>query len=111
MLKYREKGRPLSRANDQVILDAAARLPRALKNSRMTMILVMTMAPAFDPTAAAKISIKGYCVELFSAASEISPALKSTAISIPNERQPLIRMLRIMERATSVVAFLTSSDI
>lgn len=41
----------------------------------------------------------------------MSSALKRTAKSMPRARVPFIARLRSMERGTSVLAFLTSSDI
>jgi hypothetical protein len=112
MLRARENGKPRSRANDQVMRDAAARQPIALQNSSKTIMLTMMVAPTFDPTAAWKIRMKG---EVAACWSSISPwmsfALKRTAKSMPSAKEPFITRLRSIERGTSVLALRTSSDI
>lgn len=112
MLKAREKGRPRSRAKDQVMRDAAARQPIALQNSRSTMMDTMTVAPAFEPTAWWNMLRKGAVWASWSWSRRgMLSALKRTAKSMPRARVPLMARLRSMERGTSVLAFLTSSDI
>jgi hypothetical protein len=112
MLKARENGSPWSRAKDQVMRDAAAKQPMALQNSRKMMMLTMIVAPTFDPTAALKIRTKAAVGALTSSSSTcMFSALNSTAKSIPSANEPLIARLRSIERGTSVLAFLTSSDI
>lgn len=112
MLSAREKGRPRSRANDHVMRDAAARHPIALQNSSSTMMETMTVTPALDPTAWLNMRRKGAVCAVWSCSMCVmSWALKSTAKSIPNASVPLMTRLRSMERGTSLLAFLTSSDI
>ena len=111
MLRAREKGKPLSRANDQVIREAAARQPIALQNSRTMMMHTMMVAPVSEPTALWKIRMKGDRDDSSTRSSSILVALKSTARSSPTASVPLMPRLMSMERGTSVLAFLTSSDI
>jgi hypothetical protein len=111
MLRAREKGRPLSRANDHVMREAAARQPMALQNSRAMMIHTMMVAPVLEPTALWKIRIKGDRDDSSVRSSSMLVALKSTARSSPTASVPLMPRLMSMERGTSVLAFLTSSDI
>jgi hypothetical protein len=72
-------------------------------------MLVMTVAPALDPTASTKTCTKeGGEVDERS----MSPgALIKIPQSMPNARQPLMKRLSNIDLATSVLAFLTSSDI
>lgn len=111
MLSAREKGRPLSRAKDQVIRDAAARQPIALQNSRAIMMQTMMVAPASEPTDVWKIRMKGDSEDSSMSKPSMLVALKSTASSNPTARVPLIPRLISIDRGTSVLAFLTSSDI
>ena len=112
MLRAREKGSPRSRANDQVIREAAAKQPIALQNSRRTMMLTIMVAPASEPTAWRKMRRKGAVAAVSSASSPgISCALNKTANSMPKAKIPLITRLRSIDLGTSVLAFLTSSDI
>jgi hypothetical protein len=76
------------------------------------MIATMTVAPGIEPTASLNIWMTGK--------PEVSVRIKvifsigtlnNTAKSIPRARHPFIARLSNMERATSVLAFLTSSDI
>jgi hypothetical protein len=84
----------------------------ALQNSRKMMMLIMIVAPALDPTAVRKIRTKAAVLALESLSSSwMFSALNSTAKSIPKANDPLMIRLSIMERGTSVLAFLTSSDI
>lgn len=92
--------------------DAAAKQPIALQNSSEMMIPVMIDAPAADPVAYSNMRMnngKGEVVSFNN--SIILGALKRTEISIPSARHPLMPRLSSIERATSVLAFLTSSDI
>lgn len=92
--------------------DAAARQPMALQNSRAMMMLTMMVVPTFEPTDCWKIRMKGDRGESRSRSKSSRPvALKSTAISSPIARVPLMPKLMSIERGTSVLAFLTSSDI
>jgi len=92
--------------------DAAAKQPIALQNSSAITITVMMIAPVLEPVAYMNIRMKmGIVVEVSSSKFMMSGALKRTETSIPSARQPLIPRLRSMDRATSVLAFLTSSDI
>lgn len=76
------------------------------------MIATMTVAPASEPTAFLKMRRKGAVVASWSLSKPvISWALKRTANSIPSANVPLMTRLRSIERGTSVLAFLTSSDI
>jgi hypothetical protein len=112
MLRALEKGKPLSRAKDQVMRDAAARQPIALQNSRAMMMLTMMVVPALEPTDCWKIRMNGDRGESRSMSRASRPvALKSTAMSSPMARVPLIPRLMSIERGTSVLAFFTSSDI
>lgn len=111
MLRAREKGKPLSRANDQVMREAAARQPMALQNSRTMMMHTMMVAPVSEPTALWKIRINGDSDDSSVRSSSMLVALKSTARSSPTASVPLMPRLMSMERGTSVLAFLTSSDI
>lgn len=112
MLRARANGKPRSLANDQVMREAAARQPIALQNSREMMMTVMMVAPTTEPVAYSNILMKSGVVEVVSnSRNMISGALNSTDISMPSARQPLMPRLRSIERATSVLAFLTSSDI
>jgi hypothetical protein len=112
MLKAREKGRPWSRANDQVIRDAAAKQPIALQNSKKMMMAIMIVAPALDPTAVRKMRTKAAVAASESLSSSwMFSALNSTAKSIPKASEPLMIKLSNIDRGTSVLAFLTSSDI
>lgn len=111
MLRAREKGKPRSRAKDHVIRDAAAKQPIALQNSRTMIMLTMIVAPAVDPTAVWKIRMKGDNGESSVNSCSMLVALKSTARSSPTASVPLIPRLISIERGTSVLAFLTSSDI
>jgi hypothetical protein len=83
----------------------------ALQNSSAMMMLAMMVAPAVDPVAHSKILMKAGTGEGSVNTVMISGALKSTAKSMPNARHPLIPKLNNMERATSTLAFRTSSDI
>jgi hypothetical protein len=112
MLRAREKGRPWSRAKDQVIREAAAKQPIALQNSRKMMILIIMVAPASEPTAARKMRTKAAVVAFVSSSNSwMFSALKRTAKSIPKANDPLMTRLSNIDRGTSVLAFLTSSDI
>ena len=53
--RYLEKGRPLSRAKDQVILEAVVVIPIAHDHVRQRTTADMTDAPAMLPTLSAKI--------------------------------------------------------
>jgi hypothetical protein len=110
-LRRGEKGRPRSRANDHVIREAAARHPIALQNSSKIMMLTMMVAPADDPTASRKIRMNGESTESSIRRFSMSCALNNTARSIPTASVPLMARLMSIERGTSVLAFLTSSDI
>ena len=66
----------------------------AQKESTVT-ILVMTVAPAFDPVAWVNISMNGYPVGLFTAAV-MSPMQNKTATIMANARTPLIARLPII---------------
>jgi len=110
MLMYRENGRPRSRAKDQVIREAAAKQPSALQNSRTMIMLVITVAPSFEPTVARKIWIMGNPVAFLKIVARFG-TLNNTAKSMPRARQPLMARPRSIEQATSVLAFFTSSDI
>lgn len=83
----------------------------ALQNSRRMMMQTMTLAPVSDPTASLKIRMKGAIDPAPSSNPAMSSALKSTANSMPKASEPLMTRLRSMDRGTSWVAFLTSSDI
>lgn len=111
-LRVRQNGSPRSLAKDQVIRDAAAKQPIALQNSKVMIMTVMMIAPTVDPVAYSNMRMKSGVVEVVSFInSSISGALNSTETSMPRARHPLIPRLKSMERATSVLAFLTSSDI
>jgi len=112
MLRAREKGSPRSRAKDHVMRDAAAKQPIALQNSRRTMMETIIVAPKSEPTAWLKMRRKG-AVGASASASKcgMSWALKRTARSMPRAKVPLMKRLSSIERGTSVLAFLTSSDI
>ena len=112
MLSARENGSPLSLANDHVMRDAAAKHPIALQNSSTIIIPVMIDAPAVDPVAYSNMRMNSGVVDVVSSINcMISGALKRSAISILRARQPLIPRLSNIDLATSVLAFLTSSDI
>ena len=111
MLMYRANGRPRSRANDHVMREAAARQPIALQNSSTITMLVIMVAPAFEPTAYSKIRMNGEREDGSTNRSTMFGALNRTANSMPKARQPLITRLSIIDLATSLLAFLTSSDI
>ena len=81
----------------------------AEKDSTVT-ILVMTVAPAFDPVAWVNISMNGYPVGLFTAAV-MSPMQNKTATIMANARTPLMARLPIIVHGTTVEAFLISSHI
>jgi hypothetical protein len=84
----------------------------ALQNSRKMMMLIIIVAPAFEPTAVRKMRTKAAVGAVVSSSRAwISSALKSTAKSIPIASEPLMMRLRSIDRGTSVLAFLTSSDI
>jgi hypothetical protein len=91
--------------------DAAAKQPMALQNSRAMMMLTMIVAPAVEPTAVRKIRMNGDNGDTSSSRPEMSVALKRTARSKPTASVPLIPRLMSIDRGTSVLAFLTSSDI
>lgn len=110
MLRARANGSPRSRAKDHVIRDAAARQPIALQNSSTIMMLVIIVAPSVDPVACSNICMNGGRGDS-SISVSISPALKRTAHSMPNAKKPLMAKLMSIDRATSILAFRTSSDI
>lgn len=91
--------------------EAAAKQPIALQNSSAMMMLTMIVAPAVEPTALRNIRIKGDSGDSIVSRVSISVALKRTASNSPTARVPLIPRLMSIERGTSVLAFLTSSDI
>ena len=91
--------------------EAAAKQPMALQNSSAMMMLVMIVAPVVEPVAHSKIRMNAGTGDGAVSISMMSGALNRTAKSMPNARQPLIPRLRSMERATSTLAFRTSSDI
>lgn len=111
-LRVPEKGKPLSRANDQIMRDAVARNPMVVLKARATRMADMPVLPPTEPVACMKISIKGKPMVFWAAsASSGLPMQKMTAISIPKPREPLMMMLRMMDRGTSTAALAISSDI
>ena len=73
-------------------------------------MLVITVAPSFEPTVARKIWIMGNPVAFLKIVARFG-TLNNTAKSMPRARQPLMARLSSIEQATSVLAFFTSSDI
>jgi hypothetical protein len=78
-----EKGRPLSRANDQICLDAVATWLMQHVVRQMTMIAVMTLAAARLPVALYNTWIKGYRVGVARTLST-SPNVKINVTAMMN---------------------------
>lgn len=108
--KYFQPGRPRSRAKTQVILDEAGTNPIITHICKAVIIATMAVLPDTEPVAWIKISMKGYPVGDFVAASR-SPTQKKTATNIPKPKKPFSIILVINERGTTVEAFRISLDI
>jgi hypothetical protein len=103
LLRVRQPGRPLSRANAQHIRDVDAAKPTfALIVSTIT-IAPMTAAPDRDWTARWKIAKKGNAGFSSRTASK-SPKRKSTVSIMANPKDPLIAIPVMIDRGTTTWA-------
>lgn len=110
LLRWRQNGRPRSRANDHVMRDDDATNPIVAHTPSAVTIEAMAVLPDTELVACRNISINGYPVGVADAAS-MSPRQNRTAISIPNPRNAFSDMLVTMERGTLMDGFCISSDI
>jgi len=107
-LIYPLKGTPLSLANAQSRREAVAIVALEPAATRKRIKLDITVAPVLLFVAWAKISMKGYPVGVFRAAS-IFPRQNRSAIKSASPKMPLIIMVATIAQGTTVVALKTSS--
>ena len=98
----------MSRANDHIILEAAARTAILQKMIKNNINVVIPVAAPLEPVAWAKISMNGNLVGE-ARASSMFPKQNRTARSIPSPRKPFTPMLMIRLLGTTIDASLISS--
>ena len=104
-----DPGSPLSLANAQVTLDAAARQDTAQKMNSTSIKAVKPVAKPLEFSACVNTSMNVKPVA-GSRAFGMLPMRNKTATSMPKPRTPLMKILTIKAFGTAVRAFLTSSD-